>query len=132
MKLFRRKNLFRNKLLLLFPLILATVFFSWQPLLAVDCSSGVCFPTDTGLSDQYIDVIIENILVWLLGIFGILAIIAFVVSGIQYLASAGNEKAVETAKRHMVYSIVGVAVALSGFIIIRAIDMALYAGSTAF
>jgi len=100
--------------------------------MAIDCSSGVCFPTNTGLSAQAIGIIITRVLVWILGIFGVLAIISFVVSGIQYLVSAGNEKVAETAKRHMTYSIVGVVVALSGFVIIRAIDTALNASSFRF
>ena len=93
--------------------------------------NGVCFPSQTGLSSTDVKTIITNILYWLLGIFGVIAIIAFMISGTQYLMSAGNETMVETAKRNMVWSIVGVVVALSGLIIIYAIDAALR-GSTMF
>ncbi|OGI31086.1 MAG: hypothetical protein A3G09_00055 [Candidatus Moranbacteria bacterium RIFCSPLOWO2_12_FULL_48_12] len=62
---------------------------------------------------------------WLLAVFGMIAIIAFVISGIQYLISAGNEAMIETAKRNMMYSMLGVLVGLSGWVIIRAIDAAL-------
>ena len=46
--------------------------------------------------------------------------------------AAGNEKIIETAKRNMTYSIIGVIVALAGFVIIQAIDTALRATSTVF
>lgn len=60
---------------------------------------------------------------WLLIIAGVIAVIAFVISGIQYLVSAGNDSIIETAKRNMIYSIVGVIVMLSGLVIVNAIDM---------
>lgn len=58
---------------------------------------------------------------WLLGIVGFLGIIAFVISGIQYLTSAGDDDQISTAKRNMKYSIIGVVVALSGMIVITAV-----------
>lgn len=91
----------------------------------LDCSSGICYPINTNLPDSDIKTIITNFLNWILGIFGILAVIAFVISGIQYIISTGNERTMDAAKRSMVYSIVGVAVALAGLIIIFAIDKAL-------
>lgn len=87
--------------------------------------SGICFPTGTGLSSAPVGLLLMRLMNWLLAIFGTLAIIAFVISGIQYLVSAGNEEMIETAKRNMWYSIVGVIVALSGWIIIITIDQVL-------
>jgi hypothetical protein len=92
-------------------------------------SNGICFPANTNLPDPAEGVIgiITNLLYWILSIFGILAIIAFVISGIQYILSAGSEKAIDTAKASMKWSIVGVAVALVGLVIIYAIDKMLRA-----
>lgn len=84
--------------------------------------AGVCFPTNTGLSKLGIIDIAVNLMKWMLYLFGFLAIISFVVSGIQYLAASGNASLIETAKRNMTYSIVGVIVALAGLVIIVAID----------
>ena len=84
--------------------------------------AGVCFPTNTGLSKLGIIDIAVNLMKWMLYLFGFLAIISFVVSGIQYLAASGNASMIETAKRNMTYSIVGVIVALAGLVIIVAID----------
>jgi hypothetical protein len=88
-------------------------------------TNGVCFPSQTNLPSSDVKTIVTNILYWMLGIFGVIAIIAFAISGFQYLMSAGNESMIETAKRNMVWSIVGVVVALSGLVIIYAIDAAL-------
>jgi hypothetical protein len=95
--------------------------------------SGVCFPTGTSLPDPAGGVvsIISNVMYWILSIFGILAIIAFIISGIQYILSTGSEEMIDTAKRNMKWSIVGVGVALSGLIIIYAID-AMLRGSSNF
>lgn len=91
-----------------------------------DGSSGVCIPLNTGLNSPAtanpIATIISNVMGWILGIFGSIAIIAFVISGIQYVTSAGNENQIETAKRQMKWSIVGVVVALSGLVILYAIE----------
>ena len=60
-------------------------------------------------------------LTWAIFIFGIVAMLGFIVSGVQYVAAIGSESTMESAKRNMTYSIIGVIVALSGYIIVRAI-----------
>ena len=92
---------------------------------------GIEIPTGTGLPDPRggIARIIRNLLTWLLGIVGVIAIIGFVISGIQYLTSAGNEDQMQSAKRNMLYAIIGVVVVLSSFVIIQAIQYALEAKS---
>lgn len=94
-----------------------------------ELKGGVCFPLDTGLSDESVVSVLGNFMDWLLAIFGLIAIVAFVISGIQYITAAGDERAAETAKANMKYSIIGIIVALSGYVIIQAIDTALRAGS---
>ena len=74
--------------------------------------------------------IITNILVWMLGLFGIIGILGFLISGIIYLTAAGDEDRMAYAKRAMQYSIIGVIVGLVGFVIIQAIDYALNAYSS--
>ena len=89
--------------------------------------AGVCFPLNTGLSETSVAGIVVNLMKWMLYLFGFLAIIAFVISGIQYLTAAGSMNMIETAKRNMNYSIIGVIVALSGVVILTAIDSLLRA-----
>lgn len=89
--------------------------------------AGVCFPGNTGLSEATIGDILVNFFGWLFGIFGFLALIAFLISGSQYLIASGDDDMIKTAKRNMKYSIVGVIVGLAGYVIIQAISMALSA-----
>jgi hypothetical protein len=92
-------------------------------LFARDALAQYTYP-NVGLPDNPngIEGILANVLDWLLLVIGIVAVIAFVISGLQYLLSAGDEKTMETAKRNAVYSIIGVIVALSGYVIVKAVD----------
>lgn len=72
--------------------------------------------------------IIGNLMGWLLALVGMIAIIGFVIAGILYLTSAGDEEQIERAKKAMLYSIIGVVVALIGLVIIFAVDTLLSGG----
>ena len=115
--------------LLLSFVMLAFVFFSFS----LSAKAEIYFPTsaEIGLPDPTGGVkgILSGFMNWLLIVFGSIAIIAFVVSGSQYLTAAGDEKGLETAKRNMTYSIIGVIVALSAYVIIQAIESALKMGT---
>lgn len=76
----------------------------------------------SGLSSQSIFFIILSGMRWVLGIVGFLAVIAFAIAGILYLTSAGNENQAGTAKKAMLYAIIGVVIALVGLIIVTAVD----------
>jgi hypothetical protein len=95
---------------------------------------GILFPTSasTGLSDAPILAILAKILAWLILIFGYLSVGAFILSGIQYLLAAGNESLIKTAKTNMTWSIVGVIVGFSGYIIINAVFNALQGTGSAY
>ena len=69
---------------------------------------------------------------WLLGLLGFLGIIGFVISGILYLTAAGDEKLAEQAKEAMKYSIIGVVVALLGFVVIQAVNSWLQGNNAGF
>ena len=88
---------------------------------------GICFPTSgqTGLSDASVSKILTNLFSWIMGLFSVLCIMAFVFSGIQYLTATGDTKSIETAKNNAKWSSVGVLVGLSGFVIVKAIAAAL-------
>lgn len=78
-----------------------------------------------GLPSGSIMGIISNILFWLLSIFAICGIIGFVLSGIFYLISAGNEGMIDKGKEGMKWSILGILVGLSGFLIMQAVSLML-------
>jgi hypothetical protein len=87
-------------------------------------------PTGTNLPDAGIAEIITSVMNWILGIVGVLGIIGFAVAGILYLTAAGDETKIDSAKRAMTYSIVGVIVALIGLVIVTAVSNMLSANST--
>lgn len=96
-----------------------------------DTGAGVCVPMSTGLSQASVGYLLETFMKWLLGLIAVIGVLAFVISGIQYLTAVGDEGQAETAKRNIKYAIIGVIVALSGLIVISAIDR-LFKGNPGF
>ena len=67
--------------------------------------------------------IIMNVLNFLLSIVGVISIIMMVVGGIMYLFSGGSENKIETGKKIVVFSIIGLTVALASLILVRQIGL---------
>lgn len=88
--------------------------------------------TGTNLGSQSISAVLTTLMKGLLGLVGFLGIIGFVVSGILYLTAAGDEDQVDKAKKAMLYSIIGVIVALLGWIVITALSTWLASNKTTF
>lgn len=75
-----------------------------------------------GLPGGTVGGIIVSLMDWLLIIVGVVAIIAFLIAGLIYLTSAGDDNRMEQAKNAMIASIIGIIVALSGYIALKAIS----------
>jgi len=122
-------------------LFLVLAFSILPSFASAEVSFGVCFGSgcDTGSSGGGIMLdphglpegpangkgiygILSNALNWLLAIFGILGIVGFVISGIFYLVSAGDEGMADKGKDGMKWSIIGIIVGLSGYLIMIAIS----------
>jgi hypothetical protein len=84
------------------------------------------------LPEGSISNILGNLLFWLLTLFGIIGIIGFVISGIIYLISAGETTMIDRAKTAMKWSIVGIIVGLSGFLIMQAVAAMLSGASSTY
>lgn len=65
--------------------------------------------------------VLGNILDFLLSAFGILAIVALLISGGMYLLAGGSEERAGQAKRSAMYALAGIAVALGALVVIRQI-----------
>ena len=89
-------------------------------------------PSGTGLPSGSIMGIVTNGMNWLLIMVGILGVIGFVIAGILYLTAAGDEGQIDKAKTAMIYSIVGVVVALLGVVILQAVNSFLGASNKSF
>jgi hypothetical protein len=79
-------------------------------------------PAGTGLPTGSLIGILTNGMNWLLIVVGILGVIGFVIAGILYLTAAGDEGQIDKGKTAMVYSIIGVIVALLGVVVIKAVQ----------
>ena len=75
--------------------------------------------------------IITKIMNWLLGLVGIIGVIGFAIAGILYLTAAGDEDRINSAKSAMMYSIIGVIVALVGLVALQAANSMLGSGTEA-
>ena len=83
---------------------------------------------EANLPEGTLTQIIINIMRWLLIIVGFIGVIGFVIAGILYLTAAGDDSQMERAKNSMVWSIIGVIVALMGYVIIQAANTMLSGG----
>ena len=98
--------------------ILATIF-------SLPLITGAQFTPDkgisgTGLTDTSVYSIITTTLNWLLLIITVLAVMGFVISGIMFVTAGGSARG-EDAKKWLQYSILGIVVALIGYIVINVI-----------
>ena len=93
--------------------------FSVSLLAPVFVSAQLVTPPGTGLPQSSVFNIISNIMYWLLAIVGIVGVIGFAIAGLLYLTAAGDEGRIGTAKNAMMYSIIGVVVALAGLVALQ-------------
>jgi len=84
--------------------------------------AGVCFPTNTGLSSAKVKDILINLAQWMFSVIGIVATGMIAVCGAKYLLAGGNDDTIKSAKRCITWAIVGIIVALSGLVIIYAVN----------
>ncbi len=95
-------------------------------------ATGITIPTGTGLPDPSdttgqgpVVQVAVNVMRWILAIFTLLAVIAFVYTGFKYLTTMGDTYKAESAKNSLVYSIIGVAVTAGALILINTVDVLL-------
>lgn len=81
---------------------------------------------DSNLSNSSVYAIAVNLMKYLLMLVTVLAVIGFIGSGILYITSAGSDRT-KTATTWLTYSIIGIIVALIGYIAINLIDSLLRA-----
>ncbi len=65
--------------------------------------------------------VLGTLLNWLLSIFTFIAVISFIITGIMFIFSGSNPELKTQAKSGLVYSIIGIAIGISGWIILGTI-----------
>lgn len=125
------KNIFKS---LLIALILTTIILPGT-VHAQEAWSGVCVAeglqaTESGLEAgrgddvatiQGFQCLIANAFSVIITVIGLAGFVMFVIGAFQWMLSGNNSKGVETARQSMTYAVIGIVVALSGFIIINLI-----------
>ena len=76
----------------------------------------------SGLTNTSVYDIVKAVMNWLLLILTILAVIGFIISGLMFIFSGGSDERAGKAKKYLTYSLIGIAVALIGYIAIRLIN----------
>ena len=66
--------------------------------------------------------IVENILLWLLSVAGVITIFMLVVGGIMYMTAGGDEQKVTTAKKMVTWTIIGLGLILISYSIMAVLD----------
>lgn len=66
--------------------------------------------------------IVENVLLWILSIAGVITIFMLVVGGIMYMTAGGDEQKVATAKKVVTWTIIGLALILASYSIMVVLD----------
>jgi cytochrome bd-type quinol oxidase subunit 2 len=79
-------------------------------------------PSGTGLPATEAETLLTNILNTILRLVAILAVLGFVISGVLYITAGGNSDRVDQAQNWLKYSIIGVVVALIGYIVVNFIS----------
>lgn len=92
--------------------------------------ADITIPTGTGLPDPSGGIldILMNFTSWLLTIFLILAVLAFVITGVMYLLAMGDSRSqnLENAKQYFKYAIIAVAIVGGSYIIIMSVNWFLH------
>ena len=128
MKLFSLLKIFKK--ITLSALVVAIIFLSAAtPAHAqTQAWSGVCVgPADlndtTNATDvatlQGLECMIANVFTVIIGVIGLAGFVMFIIGSFRYLTSGGNSKGTETAKNTFTFAVIGLIVALSGFILLN-------------
>lgn len=66
--------------------------------------------------------LIENVLLWVLGIAGSLSLLMLITGGVLYVIAAGDEQKAESAKKMITWTILGLALILASYSIVVVLD----------
>jgi hypothetical protein len=86
--------------------------------------------TGFGVSTSTPTAILTAIINYALALIGFLGVLGFIIAGIMYLISGGDEKMASSAKSYMINCIIGVIIALLGFVVMNVISSLLGAGGS--
>jgi len=89
-------------------LLPASVFAADIPIVSPVTPSG----------DLSIAAVLGNIIGWILGLAGGIAVLFLILGGLQYITSSGNKDKAEQAKQTILYAVIGLIVIALSFVIV--------------
>jgi hypothetical protein len=81
--------------------------------LASSTLAQVEIPNPLGSTNTFGNLIADKIIPAIVGIIGSLATIMIIIAGILYLTSAGSPERINTAKKALMYAIIGIVIAVA-------------------
>ena len=96
-------------------------FILLSPMFVLAADYGLGTNPGVGGSTTSAADLINKIIKFILGFVGALSVLMIVAAGIMYIISAGDSDKVDTAKKWLIYAIVGLVVALLGWVIVNAV-----------
>jgi hypothetical protein len=84
--------------------------------------TGFTAPAGVGTSLSLLQ-IATNVLSFLLSLIGVVSLIMLIVGAFMYLTAAGDENRIDTGKKIVLYSIIGITVALAALVLVRQVAL---------
>ncbi|MCD6109399.1 hypothetical protein J7J83_01410 [bacterium] len=78
-------------------------------------------PRDIAAGGGDIRALVLNIVSFVLGFLGLIAVIMIIYGGITYVTAAGNQEKVDSAKKIIMYAIVGIIIVLISFALVNTV-----------
>ena len=92
--------------------------FKPTPLPTINTIPG---PKSKGARDTLVSKILPRFAVGLVGVVGGIGLVFVIIGGVRFTMFYGNEEAVETSKKQVIWGLVGIVVALFAYTIVRTI-----------
>lgn len=87
-----------------------------------EASAGVIFNFEPAIAKTDISVIITDLLKWILGVAGSIALIFLIVAGLMYMTSMGDQQKATKAKKAIKWVLAGLALIISSYAILVIIN----------
>lgn len=92
--------------------ILSVIFFFGAGLFALATTTSSSSEFKNPISPTTIEGVLTNIMTYLQGIAGAIAVIFIIIGGIMYMISGGSKEGTERAKKTLIFAIAGLAIVL--------------------
>ena len=118
------------KLLFLLVIIFFSIF-SFVPVFAQFDMLGTEYGGYSGLGNQDPRFVVARMLGWAMGLLGVGALGIFIYSGFEWMTALGNDQKVASAKKRILYTVIGMGILLSAYAITMFVFKTVYLSTNA-